>query len=323
MWRSSPNKFKSWFVAAAAFCIGAISIDYLCTRLVINGTAMSEPTRIAHLIHEDGSEIPIFGNSQAREDFVSEILGDDVFNYGMDGISLDVVDALLQIECKKHKVTPIIVVLGHTALRTVGAPSKYPPFVRQPEIRHMLERLGVMEWRYWVPGLRYFGYYDWYLKDYLAEHTFRAKKTVRGHTVELYQPFDRQSLDEAIKARLRSGFGFDSIPAQDRLLFDRIRSTPQRTFIIVYPPLHSACFANFQNQEGFARHLDKLRSFSNVVVLDWGRMELADDCFFDTIHLNEKGAREVSQRLADWLRTIRAAGIPLTNNSGFFEVHSG
>lgn len=303
----SRHKLGPWFLAAAGFCLLAITTDYLWTRFVINGTTMSEPARINHLIQEDGSEIPIFGPSTARVDFVPEILGNDVFNYGMDGTSLDVVDALLQIECKKHKKTPIVLSLSQEAGRSIGAPSKFPLLVRQPEIRQMMERLGLMEWRYRVPALRYFGYYDWYLKDYLAEHLPSTRKTVRGYAAEVDHPFDRRTLDEAIRSRFEAGFGFSSLPDQTRLLFDAIKSTPQRTFVVVFPPLHASCFANFKDPQGFARYLDQLRSFRNVVVLDWSRMELPDDCFRDTLHLNQKGAIEFSRRFADRLQKIRCA----------------
>ncbi len=311
------HKLKAWLVAASAFGLWAISIDYVWTRFIINGTEMSDAARLSHLIRERGSEIPIIGNSSAHDDFIPEYLGDDFFNYGMDGISLDVVDALLQIECKKNKRTPILLVVNHFSFRSIGAPGKFPLFVRQPEIRQMLERLGLMEWRYWVPGLRYFGYYDWHLKDYLAEHLFQVKKTVRGHTVGFDQPFDQQALDEKIRVRLESGYGFVSFPDQDQLLYETISNAPQRTFIIVVPPVHSSCFANFRNAEGFARYLDALRRHTNVVVMDWGRMALADDCFKDTQHLNEKGAREFSRKLAQKLTPIAAASMSEHSN------HSG
>jgi hypothetical protein len=53
--------------------------------------------------------------------------------------------------------------------------------------------------------------------------------------------------------------------------------------------------------------LARLRSFTNVVVLDWSRMELPDECFLDTVHLNEQGALEFSRRFADELRPFRAS----------------
>jgi hypothetical protein len=307
MWDSRRHKLGSWFLAAAGFGILAVTIDSLWTHFVINGTTASEPARINHLIHEDGSEIPVFGPSTAHDDFVPEILGNDVFNYGMDGSSLDVVDALLQIECKKHKTTPIVLSLSEEAGRSVGAPSKFPLFVGQPEIRQMLERLGLMEWRYRVPALRYFGFYDWYLKDYLIEHLLSSRRPVGGYTAQLEQPFDRRTLDAAIKLRLEAGFGFSSLPDQTRLLFDAINSTPHRTFVIVFPPLHSSCFSKFKDPEGFARYVSQLQSFKNVVVLDWSRMELPDECFRDTLHLNQKGAIEFSRRFGDRLQKIRRA----------------
>lgn len=306
---------NSWVRAAVAFIIVACAIDYVWTRFVIYNTAMLEPARIHHLIEEDGAEIPIFGTSKAYYDYNPEILGDDVFNYGMIDSCLDVSCALLQIECKKHKQTPIVLDLTHNSLRDLGDPSKVAPFVWRPEIRRMLGRLGYMEWRYCFPGLRYFGYYDWYLKDCLGENLFEKRKTLRGFTIDFDQRYTNELSEAVVQRRLKAGYGFSSNPDQDRLLFDTIRSTPQRTFIIVFSPVHSSCFANFQDAEGFARYLDKLRSFTNAVVLDWGRMDLPDDCFSDTIHLNEKGAREFSRRFAEKLRTIRAAANPNTHNS--------
>ncbi len=317
MSHSDRKKFKPWFMAAVAFGLWAVSMDFVWTRFVINGITASETARLGHLIREHGSEIPIFGASRAYTDYVPEILGDDVYNYGMYGVSLDVLDAWLQIECKKTKHTPIVLDMNAPADRELGDPSKYPPFARLPEIRQLLDRTGRREWRYWVPGLRYFGYYDWYLQDYLSEHLSPKKKTVYDDAIPLPpRGFDHILRDEDIKRRLQAGYGFRSLPDQDSLLFEVIKSTPRRTVIIVYAPLHSSCFANFKDPEGFARYLDKLRSFPNVVLLNWSRMELPDDCFSDTLHLNAKGAQEFSRRLAGVLRTIRAAAIADTNSPG-------
>ncbi len=164
-----------------------------------------------------------------------------------------------------------------------------------------------MKWRYWVPGLRYFGYYDWYLKDFLLEHITLTKKVVRAYSVEL-KTEPSSGLARAIKFRLLEGFGFSSMPDQDLLLFHAIESAPQRTFVIVFSPVHSSCFTDFKNPEGFEQYRRKLRSFTNVVLLDWSRMNLPDDCFSDTVHLNSKGAAEFSRRLADKLKTIGVAG---------------
>jgi hypothetical protein len=312
MSHSNASKIKSWLLAAAAFAVWAVLLDFLWTRFVINGSPITEAARISHLIHEHGSEIPIFGASTAYQDYVPEILGDDFFNYGLNGISSDVVNALLQIEVKKDKQTPILVGLCALDINAVmGEPSSYAPFARRPEIRQLLEGYGRMEWRYWVPGLRYFGYYDMYIRDYPSEYIFKTKRTVRGFLSDVKpRPQDLVNLHGDIAHRLEVGGEFCATPRQDSVLFDIIKSAPKRTFIMVYSPLHSSCFAKFKNRETFVRHLEKLRSFPNVVVLDCSQMELPDECFVDTEHMNQKGAAEFSRRLADRLRTIRANGDP-------------
>jgi hypothetical protein len=238
-------------------------------------------------------------------------LGDDFFNYGIDGVSFDVVAALLQIEVKKNKQTPIVVGLCAVDDNSVmGDPWGYSPFVSRPEIRQMMEDFGRMEWRYWVPGLRYFGYYDLYIRDYTAEYIFKTRKTVRGYLSNL-KPWtqDVANLHGAIEHRMEVGGEFCSNPRQDSRLFDIIKSAPKRTFIMVYSPLHSSCFAKFKNRQDLLDHLEKLRSFPNVVVLDCSQMEFSDDCFLDTEHLNPKGAVEFSRRLADRLRIACASAV--------------
>jgi hypothetical protein len=299
------NKFMSWLAAAFAFCIWAITLDLFWTRVFINGNHTSEAASINHLICENASEIPVFGSSKAGHNYNPEVLGDDVFNYGMDGASLDLTIALMQIECRKNKRTPIVVDLTHNAFRESSSHLKFPSLVRQPEIRRMMNRLGFMRWQLWVPGLRYFGYYDSYVREYLIGRRLANVRTVRGYTVLGKDQFDPRAFAEDVQKRLQVGYWFGSDPVQENLLFEVIRSTPQRTFVIVFSPLHSSCFEGFYDPAGFARYLNRLRSFTNVVVLDWGKMELADDCFTDTIHLNQKGAVEFSRRLANQLRTLR------------------
>jgi hypothetical protein len=312
----NSRPFQSWLLAAITFGVLALASDFLWTRVVIPGATTSGASKIDHLLSENGSEVPIFGDSTAHDDYVPELLGDDYFNCSTPAVCYDVWNVLLQIEVKKHKRTPIM--FGMSAGNdNVGAgdPNNYVPFARRSEIRHMLDRFGMMEWRYWVPGLRYFGRYDYYLRDYLSARLSRTKKTVRGYTFDsMPQRFDRQTLEEIIKKREKEGYGFHPFPDQVSLFLDIIKNTPQRTFIIVFSPLHPAASAHFKNQEGFERHLAKLRSLPNVVVLDYTRMEFPEEFFGDTLHLNQTGAAEFSRRLAGQLRSIRAAKVPVTQN---------
>ena len=64
------------------------------------------------------------------------------------------------------------------------------------------------------------------------------------------------------------GYGYSSDPREEGTLFQYIRSAPQRKFILVYSPLHQACFANFTGAAAFSEFVQKLRRMSNVTVLD-------------------------------------------------------
>ena len=65
--------------------------------------------RILNSYYKD--EIPIFGSSRAETGIVPDILGDNYFNYGVNGTQDDVLLFFLKEECKKRdKSRPYIIV---------------------------------------------------------------------------------------------------------------------------------------------------------------------------------------------------------------------
>ena len=228
----------------------------------------------------------------------------NAFNYGMDMASYEVTDVFLQIELAKPKTTPLIVELQHADTGSLGDPSKFVPFVSDPRIRRLLNRFHALEWRYYLPGFRYFGYYDWFFKGYLEER-LQTMKADRGYIeMAAHQPFDRARLDRFVRERLQSTTGYFPDEDQTRRLLAHINEHPQRLFFLVVTPFHPAYYAHFQNEDKLKEFEEKLAALPNVVVIDWGRMHYPDESFADTLHLRREADADFSRKLGDKIRQV-------------------
>jgi len=300
-------KVSSWLVALAAFVAVGAAADFAVTHWAIYDNPSGDAGRLYHLMHENGDEIPIFGSSKVYYDYVPSEMGINSYNYGLDGSSYEVVDALLQIELAKHKTVPIIVDLKPQGEHGIGDPSTFIPFVFDSRIRTMLQRSDSMVWRYFIPGLRYFGYYDYYLKEFINDRARLMRSVERGFSHEKYWTFDRARLDDAIHRRIQGPNGYFPDEQQNSRLIEHIKQHPERLFFVVYSPAHAANFANFQNLEKFDAFKARLSSLPNAVVLDFERRDYPDEWFKDTNHLLYDGAVDFSRQLGLAIRGVMKA----------------
>jgi len=286
-------------MALLVFAGSCLLGDWVFTHRIIL-RPVSDCGRIQHLCLEDGAEIPVFGTSKIH----NLDMGLNTFNYGMDGTSFEATDVFLQIELAKPKVTPLIVELQFQDAGTLGDEGKYIPFASDPRFQQLLKRFHVLEWRYFVPGIRYFGYYDWYFKDYLNERA-HVTKVNRGFVEFLHpRPFDQAKFDEIVRGRLQLTNGYFPDEDQNRRLIAHITQHPQRLFFLVVSPFHPSCFVHFQNEEKLKAFEARLAAFPNVVVIDWGRMYYPDSSFVDTLHLRHDAAMDFSQKMQDQIGQV-------------------
>ena len=290
-------------MALAVFVGSCLLADRIFTYKVILRSPFSESGRIQHLYLEHGDEIPIFGTSKAHG-YSPLDMGFDAFNYYKDNASYEVADVLLQIELAKPKTTPIIIELQYGDTHSLGDQSVFIPFVSDPRIRQLLSRFHAMEWRYYLPGIRYSGYYDLYFKDYINEH-LHVTKVYNGFSELVHPPpFDRAKFDEYVRERLQTTTGYFPDEDQNRRLIAHITEHPQRLFFLVISPYHPSYYAHFQNEDKLKAYEKKLAAFPNVVVIDWGRMPYPDEYFLDTVHLRREAAADFSRKLGDRIRQI-------------------
>jgi hypothetical protein len=231
-------------------------------------------------------------------------MGIDAYNYGLDGSSYEVVDALLEIELAKHKTTPIIIDLKPQSEHGIGDPSTFIPFVFDARIRALLRRSDSSVWRYFIPGIRYFGYYDYYVKEWINDRAQLMRRVERGFSYEKYWSFDRARLDDAIRRRVQGPNGYFPDEEQNARLIEHIHQHPERLFFLVYSPAHAASFTNFQNAAAFTEFKDRLSTLPNAVVLDFGRENYPDEWYKDTSHLLYAGAVDFSRKLGLAIQTV-------------------
>lgn len=290
---------------ALLFAGGALFADAALTRLLLRSES-AEAGRIGRLIEgADNQEIPIFGASKAMADYIPSVLGERFYNYGFYSASPDVTSYLVGFEVRKRSDSPIIVDLHQGAFSDIGDVRNYLPFARLHETKELLERANKWRWYYKVPGLRYFGSYDWYVRGVALNHSEATKVFDRGYARELNAvPWDRATFDGNVRQRLAEPFSFGIDPRQEQVFLRSIRQAPQRTFVIVLSPLHESFLAHATGEEAFRYKLQEMAQEPNVRILDFTRTAYPDRYFRDTGHLNYTGALAFSGELREQLKAL-------------------
>lgn len=285
--------WKNWIISCLIFAGLCIGIDAAFTRYIVLRGPNSACGRIEHLYELNPNEIPVFGTSKVH----GLDLGTNAFNYAQDGASFALTDVFLQIELAKQKTTPLVVELQFSDTASIGDEAILIPFARDPRIRSVLAQFHKMAWRYFVPGIRYFGYYDWMLKDYLNERASVTRVT-RGSVEYLRTPpFNQAQFGQIVRARLQMKNGFLMDASLTDRLIGEIKTHPQRLFILVATPFHRSCFHNFQNEDKLKSIEVSLEAMPNVELVDWSRLSYPDSAFVDTLHLRRAETEDLSQKL--------------------------
>jgi hypothetical protein len=319
-----PSKsitWKAWATPLLIFAGICIAVDLFFTSRFVLGSPLSDSFRIRHLYQDNGDDIPVFGSSKARNHYSPTDMGMPAYSYGIDGASYDVTDVLLQIELAKARRTPIIIELQYFDSESLGSVSTYIPFAFDPRFRALLSKFHELRWRYFVPGVRYYGYYDAFTRDMLLPN----QKVTDGFGEWINRgPFSQRQFDEIVKVDLTRKVGY--VPEQDwdRKLGARIAAHSNRLFFLVISPYDKSYFVNFKNLDKFSAVKQRLSSLPNVVLLDWSRLYDTDTFFQDTVHLRREGAADFSRRLGEKIRQVlrqRGAVTAAAQDQAALEAH--
>lgn len=305
----SSRPLVTALACAALFVLLAFGADMLLSTLLRQSGAPDSQVGRLTSAGEPG-EIPIIGASKAADAYIPSILGPRFFNYGLSDTSLDVANTLLTLELKKKSKSPVIVDIGLTSLPHVGDVRAFIPYADNPEIRALLQRYGRYQWNYAVPGLRYFGYFDWYstqvLDRLLARQVGSTRSLDRGYKLEKgAAPWNPAAFAADVREREAQVAQLGLEPDQKARLIRLIKSVPDRTVVLVFSPLHKSYLDHVTGLSGFRQDLADLRAVPNARVLYCAQVPYPDDYFKNTGHLNHMGAVAFSKMIKAKLEHLK------------------
>ena len=299
------SNFKRFFVFLAKVFVIALIIGLLMNwafeKLIVSKSKISGSYKVSRIINDFyPKEIPIFGSSRAQSSIVPSILGENYFNYGIDGIGSKIWLKFLEEELKKDKNSPIIInfdLKGFT--QDYGDLANYIPEYSRTNswVNSELESFRR------IPLIKYYGKFELYIKFFLNERINLTKISDRGGSFEK-NAHTQERFSQLVARRAESRTKFLEDTRSLELLKYMIQSTNRKIFFVV-APYHESYFINFVNPEQYKACLRELSFYENVSVLDFSHLALPDSLFINTTHLNYEGATFFTNQLLPFLKDER------------------
>ena len=272
------------------FIISALTADLFFEKYIIFSSNTSGAYKLNRIINEThNEEIPIFGSSRAQGSYIPNILGNHYFNYGIDGIGANIWMFFLEQELEKKKSSKIILNFDLNGFfNSYGDLSSYIPNYKFS--KNLILKENSLKFN--IPGIRYFGFYEFYLKSYINVRTNFTKLNQNGGSFEknILEP---KTFENLIKKRNLNPEKFIQSENLAKKMMKLISSTERKIFIIV-APYHYSYLKNFKNIEIANNYLNELNKANNVEVIDLRNCLSNDNMFFNTTHLNYEGAKSFS-----------------------------
>ena len=286
--------------------VAGVIIDHFFEQKIVLGSELNGAYKVNRILKEThADEVPIFGSSRAEGGFIPDSLGHDMFNYGLAGTKYDVTLFFLEEELKKHKNRPwILLNLDLEGLQYgLGDIANYIADVNYYSVQQLMDDERENKLYYRIPFIKYYGRFENYTRKYLNDRIQLTKFSDKGAALEK-NALPPEEFDKLIIERKKSVTTFLADSALRAKLFSFFTAYPGRRFIFVVAPYHSSYFEQYKSMPEATAFLDALRSYSNVKVLDFSRMPLDNELFFNTSHVNYKGAILFNRVLRDSLNTM-------------------
>jgi len=289
--------FIPWlFVTGIIVAVGG----YMFEKNIVLGSSIGGASKLNRIITDEScEEVTIFGSSRAQCSYIPDSIYPCSYNYGIDGTNMNIHLLFLEKELAKKRKMPVIVNLDMELFGTsTGDVSNYLSNISDPLVYEAVKD-KVAHWQR-VPFIKYYGYYEQYVKYYLNDRMNLTKVTNKGGSFEI-NPTVKSVFDKQVEQRRNTPTRFQYVEQQDRRFKALIEKRPDRQIILVVAPYHASYLEAYQNKEEFYNYLDQLKRYKNVHVLDYSAYSLPDSCFFNTTHINYTGAKIFSGMLGDTL----------------------
>jgi hypothetical protein len=306
---SSISNFKSFLLRFSLPTITLVVFVLIFTNklfenYIILNSNISGAYKVNKLITKtDQFEIPIFGSSRAEGSYIPDLIGNNIFNYGMSSTQEDVTIALLMIEVNKKKNTPIIINFDLDGVNSnIGDISNYLYNSNNKIIENLIRNKLEPFQMFFL--LKYFGNYEFYFKNYLNSKYNFTKFTNKGASVEK-NILTQKSFNDLVLLRRSTVTNFNNDPSILKRLFEIISKNKNRKFIFVIAPYHKSYFHNFNSFVKFDKFVSMLKMHKNIYIVDFKNQVYQDSLFINTTHLNYQGAVKFSLALKDSLIKLK------------------
>lgn len=297
---SSISNFKLFFInflfpSLLAIGIFAFAFDYIFEKKIIFNCQTSGVYKIyRHHNFNIKSEIPIIGSSRAAGSYIPDLIDSNCYNYGIEKTEYRLIEIFLKNELAKNKTSPIIINFDYEIWANwIGDFSNYIPNLDDPEIKKLFASEDI--WYYHVKGIRFFGFYQNYLKLYLS--TKSDKNVINKGGFFLREKTPAAHLQEDIKMRKK----FPAIYAHKKELegglINLLSSNKNRKIFIVVAPYHYSFIQSMKGETQANEYLEQLKKIPDVFVFDYSKAAYPDSLFKNTGHLNYIGAKRFSNEL--------------------------
>ena len=285
--------FKHLFLLLIVLISICIFMGAIFEKKIILSCGISGASKVNRILNINNvNEIPVFGSSRAQGSYVPDIIGENIFNYGIDGAGSNVWLFFLENELRKSKKTDIIINFDLTGFSySIGDICNYIP--NYPYTKSLMRHQS--ELFYNLPGIKYFGHYEYYYKTYLNERINLTKVTQKGGSFEK-NVLLKKKFDELVLKRINNKDEFILNNNLSKRFEQLIKSTERRIFIVI-APYHPSYLDNFENIESLNRYLNKVKENENLYVVDYKNAITDNKFFFNTTHLNYNGAKLFSEML--------------------------
>lgn len=306
---SSISSFKDYvlkIVLPVVLLVGIISaaFTFFFERKIILGNESCGAYKVNRIITStDANEIPIFGSSRAEASFIPELLGDNYFNYGLEGTQENVMLFFIKEECKKKKASPLIIAnIDLDGINTKsGDLANYLYNSTHEGVKQLMaERY---EKHFAFPFIKYIGQFENYIRYYLNNRIQLTKYSNKGAFIDKVV-LPQKMIDELIEYRRTHQDVFLNEENLKTEFFCTLKANPERKFVFVIPPYHSCYFTNYKNPGDAKAFVNELRALQNVRVFDFSSVIYPDSLFINTTHLNYNGAVKFTKAFKDSLDAL-------------------
>ncbi len=265
-----------------------ISFNFFLEKYLIGNSTISGAYKVERLLHQDlKSETPILGSSRAEGSVYPDILGSNIYNYGLAGVQDNVWIYFLEKELNKNHQTPILINFDIDGLGYAnGDISYWMSNSLNKEIRPFFDNWTP---KYLIPTIKHFGLFEKYFVSFMQEKMSITGIANNGALMETKVLLPTE-FERLIIKRGKGKIYIKNDSLLNTRLLKLLKKNTKREIIFFIPPYHDSYLNSIENYDSVTSYLNILEKIPKVSVLNYSHLKFSQSNYFNTTHLNYQGA---------------------------------